>query len=86
MKHFFFSIFVIHNLNFVQVGTYAYRLLAQDMDSEPMLRYYFDNETSEARTENGVIIKQSEFDYLSAFELNKMDGLIRVKLNFLWCP
>lgn len=49
------------------------------MDSEPMLRYYFDNETSEARTENGVIIKQSEYDYLSAFELNKMDGLIRVK-------
>lgn len=60
------------------VGTYVYRLIASDMDNEPMLRYFFDSDSSEARTENGVIIKQSEYDYMSAFDLNPVDGLIRV--------
>lgn len=63
------------------VGTYAYRLIASDQDDEPMLRYFFDNSTSEARNENGVIVKQSDFDYLSAFELNSVDGLIKVKFR-----
>ncbi len=60
------------------VGTYVYRVSAEDMDSEASLRYYFDDSTSEARTENGVIIKPSEFDYLAAFELNPLDGLLRI--------
>lgn len=66
------------------VGTYVYRLIASDMDNEPMLRYFFDSDSSEARTENGVIIKQSEYDYMSAFDLNPVDGLIRVCICKNW--
>jgi hypothetical protein len=46
------------------VGTYVYRLLATDLDSDATLRYFFDSDSSEARNENGVIIKQSEYDYM----------------------
>ena len=60
------------------VGTFVYRLVASDLDNEPVLRYFFDSDTSEARSENGVIIKQTEYDYMSAFDLNPNDGLIRV--------
>lgn len=60
------------------VGTYVYRLIANDLDAKPMLRYHLDPSTSEARSEEGSIVKQSEYDYLGAFEINPMDGLIRV--------
>ncbi|XP_021707792.1 cadherin-23 isoform X2 [Aedes aegypti] len=60
------------------VGTYAYRLLANDLDKEPILRYYMDSNTSEARSEEGALVKLSEYDYLTAFMLNSTDGLIRV--------
>lgn len=60
------------------VGTFVYQLVAVDLDNEPVLRYFFDSDSSEARTENGVLIKQTEYDYMSAFDLNPNDGLIRV--------
>ncbi|XP_055586421.1 cadherin-23 [Uranotaenia lowii] len=60
------------------VGTYAYRLIANDPDRDPILRYYMDGNISEARTEEGVLVKLSEYDYMSAFMLNSTDGLIRV--------
>ncbi|XP_062536316.1 cadherin-23 isoform X2 [Armigeres subalbatus] len=60
------------------VGTYAYRLIANDLDREPILRYYMDSNTSEARSEEGALVKVTEYDYLSAFMLNSTDGLIRV--------
>jgi Cadherin domain len=60
------------------VGTLVYRLIASDLDNEPVLRYFFDIDTSEARTENGVIIKQTEYDFMLAFDLNPNEGLIRV--------
>ncbi|XP_063703738.1 LOW QUALITY PROTEIN: cadherin-23 [Culicoides brevitarsis] len=60
------------------VGTYAYRLMANDLDMKPKLRYFIDGNHSEARTEDGVVVKTTEYDYLSAFELNPVDGLIRI--------
>lgn len=60
------------------VGSYVYRLEANDLDSDATLRYFFDSESSEARNENGVLIKQSEYDYMQAFDLNANDGLIRI--------
>lgn len=60
------------------VGTFVYQLMANDLDNAPVLRYFFDMDASEARSENGVIIKQTEYDYMSAFDLNLNDGLIRV--------
>uniref|UniRef100_A0A8D8D154 Cadherin-23 n=2 Tax=Culex pipiens TaxID=7175 RepID=A0A8D8D154_CULPI len=60
------------------VGTYAYRLIAYDLDRNPMLRFYMDGNNSEARSEDGLLVKLSEYDYLAAFSLNSTDGLIRV--------
>ncbi|XP_055621395.1 cadherin-23 [Toxorhynchites rutilus septentrionalis] len=60
------------------VGTYTYRLMAHDLDDGHVLRYYLDVNTSEARSEEGVLVKVSEYDYLSAFSLNSTDGVIRV--------
>lgn len=63
------------------VGTPVYRVIARDPDSKPMLRYRIDNQTSEARSEEGVLIKQAEYNYLSAFQLNEEDGLLTVVKN-----
>lgn len=60
------------------VGSSVFRVIAQDPDSKPSLRYRLDNWTSEARSEEGVLIKQSDYDYVSAFELNEDDGMLRV--------
>ncbi|GAB0096475.1 Cadherin [Sergentomyia squamirostris] len=60
------------------VGTYVYRLMATDPDVKPILRYSADASSSEARSEEGAIVKISEYDYLSAFEINPVDGLVRV--------
>uniref|UniRef100_A0A1B0CCE9 Putative cadherin egf lag seven-pass g-type receptor n=1 Tax=Lutzomyia longipalpis TaxID=7200 RepID=A0A1B0CCE9_LUTLO len=60
------------------VGTYVFRLIATDPDVKPILRYSVDPATSEARSEEGAIVKLSEYDYLSAFEINAVDGLVRV--------
>lgn len=60
------------------VGTAVFRIIARDPDSQPILRYRLDNQTSEARSDEGVLIKATEYDYLSAFELNEDDGLLKV--------
>lgn len=58
------------------VGTYVYRLIATDPDAKPELRYFLDANTSEARNEDGTVVK--DYDYLAHFGLNAIDGLIRV--------
>lgn len=60
------------------VGTIIYRLVAHDLDANPILKYYLDASVSEARSEEGVLIKQSEYDFVSAFKLNPEDGVIKV--------
>lgn len=46
------------------VGTYVFKLMATDSDNDATLRYFFDSEMSEAKNENGIIIKQQEYDYM----------------------
>ncbi|XP_044002013.1 cadherin-23 isoform X2 [Aphidius gifuensis] len=60
------------------VGAYVHRIIANDPDIAPNLRYKIDQNTSEARNEEGTIIKIQEYNYLSAFELNAVDGLLRI--------
>lgn len=60
------------------VGTIIYKLEAHDLDANPKLRYYLDPNVSEARSEEGVLIKTSEYDFANAFELNPIDGTIKV--------
>ncbi|XP_034949613.1 uncharacterized protein [Chelonus insularis] len=61
-----------------QVGAYVHRVVANDPDIAPVLRYRIDPNSSEARNEEGTLIKVQEYDYLTAFELNALDGLLRV--------
>ncbi|KAJ9587165.1 hypothetical protein L9F63_019319, partial [Diploptera punctata] len=62
----------------VLVGKFVYQVIAVDPDDKPVLRYHIDAENSEARSEEGTIIKSSEYDYVSLFELNPLDGSLRV--------
>lgn len=55
-----------------------HRVVAQDPDVAPILRYQVDPNSSEARTEDGTLIKIQEYDYLAALELNAVDGMLRI--------
>ncbi|KZC14307.1 Cadherin-23 [Dufourea novaeangliae] len=59
-------------------ASYVHRIVANDPDIAPILRYRIDPNSSEARNEEGTLIKIQEYDYLSALELNALDGLLRV--------
>uniref|UniRef100_A0ABD2XK31 Cadherin domain-containing protein n=1 Tax=Trichogramma kaykai TaxID=54128 RepID=A0ABD2XK31_9HYME len=61
-----------------QAGAYVHRVVANDPDIAPILRYTIDANSSEARNEEGSLIRIQEYDYLAALELNSVDGLIRV--------
>lgn len=43
-----------------------------------MLRYRIDPDNSEARNEEGTIVKNTEYDFLSVFELGPLDGQLKV--------
>lgn len=51
---------------------------AEDPDAKPVLRYKIDVNASEARNEDGVIIRPTDYDWPSAFALNPVDGYLRV--------
>lgn len=63
----------------INVGEYVYRVIANDQDTLPILRYRIDANNSEARNEEGTILKQTDTDYVNLFELNSLDGMLRVK-------
>lgn len=44
----------------------------------PKLFYQVDPNSSEARNEEGTLIKIQEYDYLAALELNASSGQLRV--------
>ncbi|KAH8360154.1 hypothetical protein KR093_011089 [Drosophila rubida] len=60
------------------VGTLVYQLQATDPDQNPILRYKLNAELSEARNEEGGLVKLSEYDYLGSFELDAIQGQLKV--------
>lgn len=66
------------SLSLSKVGQPVYRVVATDLDAKPVLRYRIDPDNSEARNEEGTIVKNTEYDYLSVFELGPLDGQLRV--------
>lgn len=60
------------------MGKVIHKLKAIDPDEKPILRYKVDRDLSEARNEDGAVVKITEYDFLSAFELNPVDGTLRV--------
>ncbi|KAJ8721348.1 hypothetical protein PYW07_002123 [Mythimna separata] len=61
-----------------QVGTQIYRATAHDPDDQPVLRYAIDKTGSVARDEDGIPISMAEYDYLSLWDLNAVDGTLKV--------
>ena len=62
----------------MQVGTVVYQVVAQDLDESPILRYNINKKSSVARNEDGAFVKHSDYDFTSAFELNSIDGVLKV--------
>lgn len=62
----------------IPVGTEIHQLVAIDLDESPILRYHLDSKNSEGRTEEGILVKQSEYDFVGAFELNPLNGTLKV--------
>ena len=56
----------------------VHKLKALDLDEKPVLRYKIDRDASEAKNEDGAVVKVSEYDFMSAFELNAIDGTMKV--------
>lgn len=61
----------------VHSGFYVHRVEAVDLDAQPRLQYSLDPQNSEARNEEGTIVKPTEYNYMDAFEMNEVDGVIR---------
>lgn len=59
------------------VGTQIYKITANDSDENPIIRYKINPLNSEARNEEGTIVKQSEYDYISIFDLDPIDGVLQ---------
>lgn len=62
----------------IPVGTQITQLKANDLDTAAILRYSIDPATSEARNEDGTLIKNTDMDYLSLLDLNPVDGILKV--------
>lgn len=60
------------------VGTVIHTVVAHDSDVNPILRYFLDPSVSEARSEEGVLIKLTEYDYVNAFHLSPNNGVLKV--------
>lgn len=60
------------------IGSKIFKIMANDLDSEPMLKYYFNPNVSEAKTEDGIPIKLADYSFVNAFEINEKDGVIKV--------
>ncbi|KAK3865196.1 hypothetical protein Pcinc_029183 [Petrolisthes cinctipes] len=58
-------------------GLFVHRVEAEDLDARPRLRYYIDPFTSSARNEEGAIVKPSDYNYIEAFEMDSVEGVIR---------
>ncbi|XP_030375877.1 cadherin-23 [Scaptodrosophila lebanonensis] len=60
------------------VGSLVYHLRATDPDQNPILRYKLNEEHCEARNEEGVLVKPSEYNYQSAFDLDPIEGALKL--------
>jgi len=60
------------------VGTLVYRIRATDLDQKAILRYKLNPEHCEGRSEEGALVKASEYDFLGAFEVDPIEGNLKI--------
>ncbi|XP_046805505.1 cadherin-23 [Lucilia cuprina] len=68
----------LHIMENTPVGTEIYKIQANDSDETPIIRYKINPLNSEARNEEGSVVKLTEYDYISAFDLDPIDGTMQV--------
>ncbi|KAJ2950157.1 hypothetical protein O0L34_g11512 [Tuta absoluta] len=66
-----------------QVGTQIFRAQANDPDDQPVLRYSIDKAASVARDEDGIPVPESEYDHTALWDLNSVDGTLRIVRYFV---
>ena len=60
------------------IGTEICRIIAHDLDAEPKLRYYFNANVSEAKTEDGIHLKMSDYNFVKSFHIDENTGVVQV--------
>lgn len=60
------------------MGTPIFRAQAYDLDEQPVLRFAIDKSASYAKNEDGIVVSITEYDYISAWDLNTVDGTLKV--------
>ncbi|CAH0714568.1 unnamed protein product, partial [Brenthis ino] len=68
----------VHVMENTQVGTPIFRAQAYDLDEQPVLRFAIDKASSYARDEDGIPVPITEYDYLSLWDLNTVDGTLKL--------
>ncbi|XP_049786609.1 cadherin-23-like [Schistocerca cancellata] len=61
-----------------QVGKYVHQVTAIDLDDNPILRYRIDPNNSEGRSEEGTVVKITDYNYISIFKLDPLNGLLEI--------
>ena len=56
----------------------SFRVGAIDPDSDADLRYSIDPERCEGRNEFGRVIDTDDYDFVDAFDIGEMDGVVRL--------
>lgn len=59
-------------------GTEIYRVQANDLDADAKLKYTLNAVLSEARTEEGVLVKPGEYSFVDSFAIDAVTGVVRV--------
>ncbi|XP_022254266.1 cadherin-23-like [Limulus polyphemus] len=60
------------------LGYHVTKVVASDLDDRPVLRYSFDYSHSEATSEDGALVTSSEYDITGIFDINSVDGSVKV--------
>ena len=63
----------------LEPGKHICDIEATDPDHDHNLKFTFDKNNSEARNEEGTIVKQGDVDFVDFFDLNPTNGTLRVK-------
>lgn len=59
-------------------GTEIYRVVANDLDADARLKFTLIAQLSEARSEEGVLVKPAEYGFVEAFAIDADTGVVRV--------
>ncbi|KAF0295990.1 Protocadherin-16 [Amphibalanus amphitrite] len=59
------------------LGSVVRRVVATDLDAVPLLRYSIDHSLGEARTEEGTLVRASDYNFTAAFQIHPIEGIVR---------